>query len=736
MAKAEPLSLEELLAKKKKLEEEESKPKFLTKAEREALALKRRQEEVEKKKQLLKETEEKRKKFEEEAERCKDKDDRRHRDRDRDRRRRSRSRERRSRSRDRERERDRRSRSPRDRERDRDRRRDRSKDRDEKKRKDKEEKTDDLVIDPKKQQEAIRSRYLGAQKEKKKRGRRLHERKFVFEWDNSEDTSVDYDKLYQERHEVQFFGRGSIAGVDVNAQKKQKSEFYQTIMDQRRTDGQKEQEEHRLELERRKQKKEDHDNRHWTTKPLAEMQDRDWRIFREDFNITIKGGNITKPIRNWEEAGLPKEVLDVIKKIGYTEPTPIQKQAIPIGLQNRDIIGVAETGSGKTAAFLIPLLVWITQVSKNETTDPNRLTMDVDDFDSGPYAVILAPTRELALQIEEEARKFGDQLKLRTVCVIGGTNKEEQAIKMRMGVDVVIATPGRLLDVLENRYIGLNQCSYLIMDEADRMLDMGFEDDVKKILEFIPVTNLKPDTDEAENSEMLKEDFFKKNKYRQTVMFTATMSSDVERLARQYLRRPAIVYIGSAGKPTERIEQIVYMIPEEAKRKKLVEVLEAHFRRYDPPVIIFVNQKKGADMLAKGLTQVGFNPVVLHGGKNQELREFALQALKDGSKNILVATNVAGRGIDIKDVSLVLNYDMAKTIEEYTHRIGRTGRAGKSGRAITFVTQDDQDVFYDLKQVLMESPGSTCPPELANHPAAQHKPGQFVPKGRQETLFN
>ncbi|CAD5225071.1 unnamed protein product [Bursaphelenchus okinawaensis] len=738
MSKTEPLSLEQLLAKKKKLEEEESKPKFLTKAEREALALKRRQEEVEQKKKALKEAEEKRKKFEEEAEKCKDKGDRRHRDRDR--RRRSRSRERRSRSRERRsRSRERRSRSPRERRersKERDRRRDRSTEKDHKRRSDKEEKVDDLVIDPKKQQEAIRSRYLGQQKEKKKRSRRLHERKFVFEWDNSEDTSADYDKLYQERHEVQFFGRGSIAGVDVNAQKKEKAEFYQQIMEQRRTEGQKVQEEHRLEVERKRQKKEDHDNRHWTTKPLAEMQDRDWRIFREDFNITIKGGNIAKPIRNWEEAGLPKEVLDVIHKVGYKEPTPIQKQAIPIGLQNRDIIGVAETGSGKTAAFLIPLLVWITQVSKNKKpAGPIDLTMDVDDFDNGPYAVILAPTRELALQIEEEARKFGDQLNLKTVCVIGGASKEEQALKMRMGVDVVIATPGRLLDVLENRYIGLSQCSYLIMDEADRMLDMGFEDDVKRILEYIPVTNLKPDTDEAENADSLKADFLKKNKYRQTVMFTATMNSEVERLARQYLRRPAVVYIGSAGKPTERIEQVVYMIPEEAKRKKLLEVLSNHFKRHEPPVIIFVNQKKGADILAKGLTQVGFNPVVLHGGKNQELREFALQALKDGSKNILVATNVAGRGIDIKDVTLVLNYDMAKTIEEYTHRIGRTGRAGKHGKAVTFVTPDDQDVFYDLKQMLSESPGSSCPPELANHPAAQHKPGQFVPKGRQETLF-
>lgn len=205
-------------------------------------------------------------------------------------------------------------------------------------------------------------------------------------------------------------------------------------------------------------------------------------------------------------------------------------------------------------------------------------------------------------------------------------------------------------------------------------------------------------------------------------MFTATMNSDVERLAKNFMRRPAIVYIGSAGRPTERIEQVVYMISEEGKRKKVLEVLEQHLRNHKPPVIIFVNQKKGADLLAKGLSKVGYNPCVLHGSKSQDLREFALQALKDGAKDILVATNVAGRGIDIKDVSLVINYDMAKSIEEYTHRIGRTGRAGKSGKAVSFVTQDDSDVFYDLKQVLFESPVSSCPNELANHPAAQHKP--------------
>uniref|UniRef100_A0A915N9M1 Probable ATP-dependent RNA helicase DDX23 n=1 Tax=Meloidogyne javanica TaxID=6303 RepID=A0A915N9M1_MELJA len=692
--KREPLSLEELLEKKKQMEE----PKFLTKAEREAEALQRRREEVERKQKELKDLEKQRNKFLSDA-RKSDRDSRRDRDyrRDRDRRSRSRSRT-------------------------------RSKEREERRNERIAEK------DKERMQEAIKTRYLGAPKEKRKWGRRLHERKFIFDWEPTDDTSNDYNDLYKERHEVQFLGRGSIAGMDVNQQKKQKSEFYQKLLEQRRSEAEKEQEKHRLKQLQKKQKKEDWDNRHWTKKALNEMTDRDWRIFREDFNITIKGGRVPRPMRHWAEMNLPKDVHDVILEVGYKEPTPIQRQAIPIGLQNRDIIGVAETGSGKTAAFLIPLLCWITTVPKKQAAPIISLD-EGTEYEQGPYAIILAPTRELAQQIEIETHKFGDRLGIRTVSVIGGASREDQGIRMRMGVDIVIATPGRLVDVLENRYMSLNLCSYVIMDEADKMLDMGFEPDVTRILEFIPVTNLKPDTEEAEDENKLLENYTSKKKYRQTVMFTATMSSAVERVARQYLRRPAIVYIGSAGRPTERVEQIVIMMSEEMKRKKIVELLfEPNL--YIPPIIIFVNQKRGADLLGKGLQKIGFNPCILHGGKGQEAREYALDALKTGAKDILVATDVAGRGIDVKDVSLVINYDMTKSIEDYTHRIGRTGRAGKKGKAITFLTPEDKDLFYDLKQCLLESPISSCPIELANHPDAQNKPGTIVQKRRQdETLY-
>ena len=341
---------------------------------------------------------------------------------------------------------------------------------------------------------------------KKKRIRRLNDRKFVFDWESTEDTSVDYNNLYKDRHEVQFFGRGHVAGIDIKQQKRDQSKFYGELLEQRRTTDEKGQEDMRLNKLAKKEAKTKWDERHWSEKPLKEMMHRDWRIYKEDFNIVTKGGNIPNGIRNWKELPIQAELAKVISDIGYKEPTPIQRQAIPIGLQNRDIIGVAETGSGKTAAFLIPLLTWIMSLPKMER---------MEDIDQGPYAIILAPTRELAQQIEEESVKFGKPLGIKTVSVIGGLSREDQGFKLRLGCEIVIGTPGRLVDVLENRYLVLNQCTYLVMDEADRMINMGFEVDVQRILDFLPVSNLKPETEEAENPEFLMENFASKKKYRQ-----------------------------------------------------------------------------------------------------------------------------------------------------------------------------------------------------------------------------
>lgn len=673
--KRQPLSLEELMAKREQEQQSQSKPVFLSKKERQELAIKLREEQVQAQREKMELERQKRQEYLQQAQESV--------------------------------------------------RGFRSRDLDDKEREKRQKEREESLVqkDKVREMDVIKARYLGSEKKRRKM-RRLADRKFVFDWDAGDDTSNDFNPLYKNRHQLQFFGRGHIAGIDIKQQKKEQSKFYSDLLDVRRT---KEEKSRAKELDdeiKVKEKKQRWDDRHWSDKPLTEMMERDWRIFREDYNITTKGGRIPPPIRYWKEAGLPDEVVDVIDSLGYKDPTPIQRQAITIGLQNRDVIGIAETGSGKTAAFVIPLLVWITGLPK--------IVRD-SEADQGPYAIILAPTRELAQQIEEETMRFARPLGLRTVSLVGGLSREEQGFQLRLGCEIVIATPGRLIDVLENRYLVLVQCTYVVLDEADKMIDLGFEPDVQKILEFLPVSNMKPDTEDAEDPEkMLVGMNSSRHRYRQTVMFTATMPSAVERLARSYLRRPAVVYIGSIGKPTETVEQIVHMISETEKRKKLLSILQDGV---DPPIIIFVNQKKGADVLAKSLEKVGYRATTLHGGRNQEQREFALASLKRGEKDILVATDVAGRGIDIRDVSIVINYDMAKNIEDYTHRIGRTGRAGKTGMAISFLTKDDTAVFYDLKQLLLESPVSVCPPELLNHSDAQHKPGTVVQKKRKDEMI-
>ena len=545
-----PQSLEEILAQKKASEEAESKPKFRTKEERAAEALRVRQEEAE---QQRKRMEEERKKHMDYLKMSKES------------------------SKMDSYERDRRERLERE--------------RDSLKGEDDKEKLVEMK-ERDRELEAIRERYLG-KAEQKKAPRSRSDRKFLFDWKASEDTSLEYNPLYRNKHVVQFYGRGHFAGIDIKQQKKEQSKFYSNMMDERTTVVQKEQEDIRLQGVAVKEAKQKWDDRHWTEKSLHEMTERDWRIFKEDYNIQTKGGKVPNALRYWEEAGISEELTGIIKKVGYTEPTPIQRQAIPIGLQNRDIIGVAETGSGKTAAFLIPLLSWIQTLPKIER---------YEDVDNGPYAIIMAPTRELAQQIEEETNKFGGPLGVRTVGIIGGLSREEQGFKLRQGCEIVIATPGRLLDVLDNSYLVLHRCTYVILDEADKMINMGFEEAVQSILKYLPVSNQKPDTDEAEDEELLKANFCTKDKYRQTVMFTATMPPALERLARNYLRRPATVYIGSVGKPIDRVEQIVYMLSENEKKKKLMSILHDNI---DPPIIIFVNQKKGADILAKSLEKMG-----------------------------------------------------------------------------------------------------------------------------------
>lgn len=566
---------------------------------------------------------------------------------------------------------------------------------------------------------SIRERYMGPETNVStfsalKKRKRTTEKKFNFEWDASEDTSQDHNPIYSERVAPTAFGRGRLGGFGDDMTEENTRKYAQALIERDPENGAARAQEMIDMMQRAKERSNRNAlGKHWSEKKLEEMKERDWRIFKEDFGIATKGGYIPNPMRSWQESGLPRRLLDIISDVGYEEPSPIQRAAIPIALQARDLIGVAVTGSGKTAAFLLPLLVYISELPP--LTEINK--------NDGPYALILAPTRELVQQIEAEARKFSTPLGFTVVSLVGGHALEEQAFALRNGAEIIVATPGRLVDCIERRLLVLSQCCYVIMDEADRMIDMGFEEPVNKILDALPVTNEKPDTDEAENAQLMSRHLGGKDRYRQTMMYTATMPPIVERIAKKYLRRPATVAIGNAGEAVDTVEQRVEFVSGEDRRKKRLReiLLDGGFKA---PIIVFVNIKRNCDAIAKEISRMGLSVATLHGSKTQDQREQALNSVRAGNTEVLVATDLAGRGIDVPDVSLVVNFNMASSIEAYTHRIGRTGRAGKSGVAITFLGSEDSDVMYDLKQMLSKSSISRVPEELRRHEAAQQKPSR------------
>ncbi|KAK9420985.1 putative Pre-mRNA-splicing ATP-dependent RNA helicase prp28 [Seiridium unicorne] len=559
---------------------------------------------------------------------------------------------------------------------------------------------------------AIRERYMGPETNVSKfsamkKRKRTTDKKFNFDWDPSEDTSQDHDPIYAARLAPTFRLAGFGDEMDDEIAQRQA----QLLIERDPENGAARAKE-MLEMRERVKEKRNRNalGKHWSEKKLEEMKERDWRIFKEDFGIATKGGFIPNPMRSWDESGLPRRLLDIVAQVGYDEPSPIQRAAIPIALQSRDLIGVAVTGSGKTAAFLLPLLVYISELPP--LTEINK--------NDGPYALIIAPTRELVQQIEAEARKFSTPLGFTVVSLVGGHALEEQAYALRNGAEIIVATPGRLVDCIERRLLVLSQCCYIIMDEADRMIDMGFEEPVNKILDALPVTNEKPDTQEAEDAQLMSRHIGGKDRYRQTMMYTATMPPIVERIAKKYMRRPAIVAIGNAGEAVDTVEQRVEFVAGEDRRKKRLReiLLDGGFKA---PIIVFVNIKRNCDAIAKEISRMGLSVVTLHGSKTQDQREQALNSVRAGNTEVLVATDLAGRGIDVPDVSLVVNFNMATSIEAYTHRVGRTGRAGKSGVAITFLGSEDADVMYDLKQMLSKSSISRVPEELRRHEAAQQK---------------
>lgn len=559
-------------------------------------------------------------------------------------------------------------------------------------------------------------------------------------WDDTEDTARDaYAAKFQSDASSlkPQFGRGELGGMMSLDQDEEKEHYdskdkrYEGSKDQAGREGSRNGNAHRSQAHGGGSGQSHTQSFSWSKKPISEMTTRDWRIMREDFEISVKGkGNVPNPMRAWNESSLPNWALEAIKDAGYTSPTAIQRQAIPIGLEGRDMIGLAETGSGKTASFLLPLLVHIVNLKKNlsleklekRRSQSSESRMEEEGEREGPYACVLAPTRELAMQIKIEADKFSKYADCRTVLLIGGEDQTMQISQLRQGADIIVATAGRLVDLLQNAWISLMQCKYVVLDEGDRMIDMGFEEQLHQILDSMPSSD-KQVTAETSSSNLQASNSKNKpssslysnsqldmrNMARTTILFSATMPPAVERIANKYLRNPVTIYVGDVGKAVERIKQNVeYYKTDSDKRRRLQELL---MRGPKPPIIIFMNHKASCDAIGRFVEKLGFAVSILHSGKTQDAREQAITLFKQFKTDVLIATNVAGRGLDVKGVTHVINYDLPESIEEYTHRIGRTGRAGLDGTATSFLTPSDEKILPGLKALLQKT-NSKIPKEL------------------------
>ena len=371
------------------------------------------------------------------------------------------------------------------------------------------------------------------------------------------------------------------------------------------------------------------------------MTDSDVLEWRRKHEITVTGTNVPKPVRTFEEASVPEFMLQEILKAGFTEPTAIQSQGWPMALSGRDMVGIAQTGSGKTLSFLLPAVVHIVAQPELKPGD-------------GPIVLVIAPTRELAVQIEEECRRFGASSKIKSTCVYGGAPKREQVDKLRRGVEVCVATPGRLIDMLEGGYTNLRRTTYAVLDEADRCLDMGFAPQLRMIF-----SQIRPD--------------------RQTLMWTATWPREVQDLARDFLNPDFIqVNIGSMDiQANKHIKQTVELVSgDRDKNDRFMRFIREHAAERS---LVFVDTKRMADDLCRQLRQSGINALAIHGDKSQQERDWVIAEFKSGKAPILVATDVASRGLDVKDVRIVVNYEVPNDIESYIHRIGRTGRKNQQG---------------------------------------------------------
>ncbi len=399
---------------------------------------------------------------------------------------------------------------------------------------------------------------------------------------------------------------------------------------------------------------------------------------------------------SFTEFGLDPELLQNIAAAGYTAPTPIQTAAIPQVRDGRDLIGIAQTGTGKTAAFVLPILNRLLAVREQA---PGR---------RAPRALVVAPTRELAAQIEENVRLFARGLPLRSVAIFGGVAETPQIKAVRNGVDILVATPGRLLDLMGSGHVSLRSIQVAVLDEADRMLDMGFLPQIRKVIAGLP-------------------------RERQTLLFSATLSRDIEKIASEMLRDAAVVEIGRRANPVQSVAQVLHPVDKARKIDLLLEILR---KPELDSVLVFSRTKHGADKIARKLASAGIATATIHSNRSQSQRVKALTQFKEGRVRVLVATDIAARGIDVEEISHVVNFDFPAAPEDYVHRIGRTGRAAATGDAISFITPDDHAYVVALERMIGRQidrqvvPGFrvSAEPEPRNNAPRPHggRPGQYA----------
>ena len=387
----------------------------------------------------------------------------------------------------------------------------------------------------------------------------------------------------------------------------------------------------------------------------------------------------------FSELGLRAELLRAVEETGYSEATPIQQQAIPHVLAGSDVLAGAQTGTGKTAAFTLPLLE---RIHRSRSRGPRRIR-----------ALVLAPTRELAAQINDSVRSYGRYMHLKSAAIFGGVSARTQTDKIKKGLDIVIATPGRLLDLAEQNEVDLSSIEILVLDEADRMLDMGFIRDMRKIFKLLP-------------------------ERRQNLLFSATFSDDIRKLASSLLDKPAEIQVATRNKPAERVSQLVFPVDKRRKR----ELLSHHIGRNDlQQLLVFTRTKHGANRLAGQLETDGISAAAIHGNKSQGARTRALADFKSGKVRVLVATDIAARGLDIDALPYVINYELPHVPEDYVHRIGRTARAGREGQAISLVCIDEHKLLADIERLLgFKIPRETTPgyepdPRIKAEPVSQQR---------------